>query len=104
MENFKYYIYWHFKLKISNGRALKVLNTIESYGGKIILKFSKISNEYATGTLGNKIYTPWLYVYVAIQYKFEELELIELRGINNDIQFSEANTRQCIRDLNREIL
>jgi len=47
MENLKYNVYWHFKLKRSNGRALKALKIIESYRGKINPKFRKLSDEYA---------------------------------------------------------
>lgn len=72
MENFKYNIYWHFKLKRSNGRALKALKTIESYRGKINPKFRKLSDEYATEVLGNEAYAPWLYVYSAFQNGFED--------------------------------
>ena len=72
MEQLKHDIYWHFKLKRSNGRALKALKIIESYNGKVSPKFRKLSDEYATEVLGNKAYAPWLYVYSAIQNRFED--------------------------------
>ena len=72
MENFKYNIYWHFKLKRSNSRALKALKKIEGYRGKLNPKFRKLSDEYAKEVLGNKAFSPWLYVYSAIQNDFKE--------------------------------
>jgi hypothetical protein len=72
MDNFKYNIYWHFKLKRSNSRALKALEIIEGYKGKINPKFRKLSDEYAKEVLGNKAYAPWLYVYSAMQNDFKE--------------------------------
>ncbi|WP_225034854.1 sugar-transfer associated ATP-grasp domain-containing protein [Winogradskyella sp. SM1960] len=72
MEQLKYDIYWYFKLKRSNGRALKALNIIESYKGKLQPKLKKQSNEYASEVLGNKAYAPWLYVYSAFQNRFED--------------------------------
>ncbi|MDN3493427.1 sugar-transfer associated ATP-grasp domain-containing protein [Winogradskyella bathintestinalis] len=72
MEQLKYDIYWRFKLKRSNSRALKALKKIESYKGKVNTKFQKLSNEYAIEVLGNKAYAPWLYVYCAMQNRFLE--------------------------------
>jgi len=71
-EKTKENIKWHFRHKREKSRALKALHTIERYKGKINPKFIKLSNEYAQDILGNKAYAPWLYVYSALQQKFEE--------------------------------
>ena len=72
IENTKYNVYWHFKLKRSNKRAFKALKIIESYRGEINPKFRKLSDEYATEVLGNRAFAPWLYVYSAFQNDFKE--------------------------------
>jgi len=72
MDNLKYNIYWHFKLKRSNSRAMKALKKVENYRGTINPKFRKLSDEYAKEVLGNKMYAPWLYVYSAFQNDFKE--------------------------------
>ncbi|WP_298550693.1 sugar-transfer associated ATP-grasp domain-containing protein [uncultured Algibacter sp.] len=65
-------IRWHFRLKRSNKKALNALKIIEDYKGEINPKLVKLSNEYAKEVLGSKAYAPWLYVYAALQNKFEE--------------------------------
>lgn len=72
MKDLEYNLKWHFKHKRSNKRALKALKTIENYKGKLNPKFRKLSDEYATEILGNKVYAPWLYVFSAFRNDFHD--------------------------------
>ena len=72
MTSTEYKIKWHYKHKRSKKRAFKILKIIEGYRGKTNPKFIKLCNEYAKEVLGDKRYAPWLYVYSAIQNRFED--------------------------------
>lgn len=61
--------YYHSNHK---SNALKILNTIESFKGKLDPKIKKLSDDYASGILGWKGFSPWLYVYSAVAGEFKE--------------------------------
>ena len=52
--------------------AFRILKNIESVNGKTNPKFIKLSNEYASDTLGWKGFAPWLHVYSAMAKTFKE--------------------------------
>lgn len=60
---------YHKRHKIS---ATKILKSIEIKKGKTNSKLIKVSDEYAKDVLGSKIYSPWLYVYSAVNNQFKE--------------------------------
>lgn len=72
MNNLEQDLKWYFKHKRSKKRIIKILKTIEDYRGKTDSKLIKLCDEYANEVLGNKNYAPWLYIYAAVQNKFEE--------------------------------
>ncbi len=72
MTNAEHKIKWYFKHKRSKKRVKKILKKIEGYKGKTNPKLIKLSNEYAQEVLGDKRHAYWLYIYSALQNRFEE--------------------------------
>lgn len=58
--------------KIHKKSANKVLKSIESVNGKLDPELKRQCDEYAKNKLGSKAYSPWLYVYSAMNNKFYE--------------------------------
>ncbi|MDG1730907.1 MAG: hypothetical protein P8K68_11585 [Algibacter sp.] len=55
-----------------NQTAFRLLKSIEEEKGKLKLSDKKLCQEYAVDVLGNKVYTPWLFVYNAFSGEFKE--------------------------------
>jgi len=53
-------------------QAFAALEMLEKQGGKLDSKLKKAADEYALEVLGDRKYSPWIYVYTAIKHSFIE--------------------------------